>query len=195
MAEQVGFAADIRPLFTDVDIDRACRNSDLSAYADVKANAPEILERLRGHGGSVMPPPPAKGGEGPWSRQSNLPAWVDGGCAPSSDAASTTKRAPRMPVKADKPFATIIAGAMLAGGVVLAASAVQAQPAGPPPGIFRHSGRFRLSRRQADARAVPAASGDLWPQRLHVSECLRPALAQPTPDGNHAIFETWYSEE
>ena len=35
MAEQVGFAADIRPLFTDVDIDHMSWFCDLAAYADV----------------------------------------------------------------------------------------------------------------------------------------------------------------
>jgi hypothetical protein len=84
MAEQVCFAADIRPLFTDVDIDHMSWFCDLAAYADVKANASEILDRLRGHGGSVMPPPLAKGGEGPWPKEKIdlFQAWVDGGCAP-----------------------------------------------------------------------------------------------------------------
>jgi hypothetical protein len=84
MVEQPSFVADIRPLFTDIDIDHMSWFCDLSAYEDVKANASEILDRLRGQGGNVMPPPPSKGGKGPWPKEKIdlFQAWVDGGCAP-----------------------------------------------------------------------------------------------------------------
>jgi hypothetical protein len=54
---------------------------DLTKYDDVKANAPEIYDRLRGIGGAVMPPPPNKGGDGPWSADNIalFGSWIDGG--------------------------------------------------------------------------------------------------------------------
>jgi hypothetical protein len=80
MVEQVSFAADIRPLFTDIDIDHMSWFCDLSAYADVKANAAEIFDRLNGVGGRVMPPPPAKAW--PTEKIDLFKAWMDGGYAP-----------------------------------------------------------------------------------------------------------------
>jgi hypothetical protein len=96
-------------------------------------------------------------------------------------------------MKADKPFATIIAGAMLAGGLLLAASVAQAQPAGPPPGYFDIPAGFDFP---ADKQTLGQfrASGDLSAQRLHVWNVFA-GMTQPTPDGNHAIFETWYSAD
>jgi hypothetical protein len=80
----VGFAADIRPLFTKLDIDHMTSFLDLSDYEDVKANADEILQRLKGVGGAVMPPPPSKGGDGPWSaeRIALFERWIADGCQP-----------------------------------------------------------------------------------------------------------------
>ena len=60
----ISFAADIRPLFTDTDIDHMAFSCDLSKYEDVKAMADDILKRLNGTGGPVMPPASAGG---PWS--------------------------------------------------------------------------------------------------------------------------------
>jgi hypothetical protein len=80
----VGFAADIRPLFTQTDIDHMNWYCDLSNYEDVKTNADDILRRLKAQGGSVMPPPPAKGGDGPWSA-SNIAlfqSWIESGYLP-----------------------------------------------------------------------------------------------------------------
>ncbi len=77
----VGFAHDIRPLFTDVDIDHMSFFCDLSSYDDVKTNADEILHRLRGQGGKVMPPASAGG---PWSAEwiQRFADWIAGGCQP-----------------------------------------------------------------------------------------------------------------
>jgi hypothetical protein len=40
---------------------------NLANYGDVKTHAGVILDRIRGIGGVVMPPPPPKG-EGPWAQ-------------------------------------------------------------------------------------------------------------------------------
>jgi hypothetical protein len=84
MEDTVTFAANIRPLFTQLDIDHMSWFCDLSKFEDVKANAQEILNRLKGKGGSVMPPPPTKGGDGPWSADKIdlFRAWIEGGCQP-----------------------------------------------------------------------------------------------------------------
>ena len=81
MGKPVGFAADIAPLFTALDIDHMSWFCDLSNYDDVKANAPDILNRLQGIGGTVMPPPPNKGGDGPWTPEKIelFAAWIDAG--------------------------------------------------------------------------------------------------------------------
>lgn len=80
MSQSVSFAKDIRPLFTDVDIDHMKDYFDLSNYDDVKTNAQNILGRLRAKGPRVMPPPPPRG-NGPWSPEkiSLFAAWIDGG--------------------------------------------------------------------------------------------------------------------
>jgi len=80
----VGFAADIRPLFTDIDINHMRFFCDLSNYDDVKTNADDIVGRLKGQGGPVMPPPPNRGGDGPWSQEkiALFQAWIDGGFQP-----------------------------------------------------------------------------------------------------------------
>ena len=53
----VSYATNIRPLFTQTDIDHMAFFCDLAAYADVKTNAHDILGRLKGIGGRRMPPP------------------------------------------------------------------------------------------------------------------------------------------
>ena len=80
----VGFAQDIRPLFTDIDVDHMSFFCDLSSYDDVKTNAQDILSRLKGMGGNVMPPPPTHGGDGPWpaERIALFETWISDGCAP-----------------------------------------------------------------------------------------------------------------
>jgi len=77
----VSFAKDIRPLFTKTDIDHMDYYCDLSNYEDVKANSTEILSRLRGEDGPVMPPENAGG---PWSaeRIALFQSWIDEDCQP-----------------------------------------------------------------------------------------------------------------
>jgi hypothetical protein len=80
----VRFAADIEPLFTRLDVNHMRWFCDLSKYDDVKTKAREILRRLKAQGGPVMPPPAAKGGDGPWSADkiALFQSWIDGGCQP-----------------------------------------------------------------------------------------------------------------
>ena len=77
------FKIDIRPLFTERDIEAMSKAFNLASYDDVKARAPLIYDRIRGIGGAVMPPPPPRG-DGPWP-QSNIDMfgrWVANGCPP-----------------------------------------------------------------------------------------------------------------
>lgn len=67
MSELTSFRTDIRPLFTERDIEGMRKAFDLASYDDVRAHALIIYDRIRGIGGAVMPPPPPRG-EGPWSR-------------------------------------------------------------------------------------------------------------------------------
>jgi len=84
MNATVGFAKDIHPLFKQLDIDHMKWFCDLASYDDVKLHAQEILNRLKGAGGPVMPPPPSKGGDGPWSADNIalFQNWIDGGYQP-----------------------------------------------------------------------------------------------------------------
>jgi hypothetical protein len=77
------YARDIRPLFTALDIRRMAWAFDLSKYADVKANAAQISDRIQGINGAVMPPAPPKG-DGPWSQAwiDLFKRWVSEGCQP-----------------------------------------------------------------------------------------------------------------
>jgi hypothetical protein len=61
MAETISFQRDIRPLFTERDIQGMKKAFDLGKYDDVKKFAGPIYDRIRGIGGAVMPPPPPKG--------------------------------------------------------------------------------------------------------------------------------------
>jgi hypothetical protein len=70
MTKLTSFQADIRPLFTQRDIDGMKNGFNLASYDDVKAHAAAIYDRIRGIGGALMPPPPPRG-EGPWP-QSNI---------------------------------------------------------------------------------------------------------------------------
>lgn len=83
MMKPTSFAADIRPLFTQKDIDGMRKAFDLSKYDDVKKHAAAIYDRLRAIGGNVMPPPPTRG-EGQWPQaQIDLFAkWIADGCQP-----------------------------------------------------------------------------------------------------------------
>jgi hypothetical protein len=77
----VSFVNDIRRLFTDEDINHMSTHFDLSSYDDNKANAANILKRLKGEGGlRRMPPPPRPA----WSSdQIKLyQQWITDGCEP-----------------------------------------------------------------------------------------------------------------
>jgi hypothetical protein len=75
------FAVDIRPLFTDRDVQGMSRAFDLTSYDAVKAHAGAISDRLRGIGGALMPPVPPRG-EGPWPEAhiALFDRWVAEGC-------------------------------------------------------------------------------------------------------------------
>ena len=77
------FQADIRPLFTERDIQGMIKGFNLAGYDEVKAHAAAIYDRIRGIGGAVMPPPPPRD-EGPWpqSRIDLFAKWVADGCPP-----------------------------------------------------------------------------------------------------------------
>jgi hypothetical protein len=77
----VGFAKDIRPLFTDMDISHMRSFCDLSSHADVKANAKDIMGRLNGSGGPQMPPA-IDGGPWPPSQIALFQTWINDGCQP-----------------------------------------------------------------------------------------------------------------
>jgi hypothetical protein len=83
MSKATSFEADIRPLFTQRDIQGMSKAFNLASYDEVKAHAAAIFDRIRGIGGAVMPPPPPKG-EGPWaqSRIELFAKWVADGCPP-----------------------------------------------------------------------------------------------------------------
>lgn len=70
MTKLTSFQADIRPLFTQRDIDGMKKGFNLASYDEVKAHAAAIYDRIRGIGGALMPPPLPRG-EGPWP-QSNI---------------------------------------------------------------------------------------------------------------------------
>jgi hypothetical protein len=70
MTKLTSFQVDIRPLFTQRDIDGMKKGFNLASYDEVKAHAAAIYDRIRGIGGALMPPPPPRG-EGPWP-QSNI---------------------------------------------------------------------------------------------------------------------------
>jgi hypothetical protein len=77
----ISFATDIRHLFTDEDVNHMSTFFDLRDFEDNKANATNILQRLKGQGGlRRMPPPPRPA----WSpEQINLyEQWISDGCHP-----------------------------------------------------------------------------------------------------------------
>jgi hypothetical protein len=83
MATTTSFKTDIRPLFTDRDIQGMKKGFDLANYDEVKEHASAIYDRIRGIGGPVMPPPPPRG-EGPWpqSRIELFAKWIADGLQP-----------------------------------------------------------------------------------------------------------------
>jgi hypothetical protein len=83
MANATSFQSDIRPLFTERDVQAMSKAFNLASYDDVKKHAPAIFDRIRGIGGPVMPPPPPRG-EGPWpqSRIERFAKWMADGYQP-----------------------------------------------------------------------------------------------------------------
>jgi hypothetical protein len=83
MTKITSFEADIRPLFTDRDIQGMSKGFNLASYDEVKSHAAAIYDRIRGIGGAVIPPPPPRG-EGPWpqARIELFAKWIADGCKP-----------------------------------------------------------------------------------------------------------------
>ena len=83
MVKLTSFQADIRPLFTQRDIEGMKKGFNLASYDEVKAHAAAIYDRIRGIGGAVMPPPPPRG-EGPWpqARIELFAKWMTDGYHP-----------------------------------------------------------------------------------------------------------------
>ena len=83
MTMPTSFAAHIRPLFTDRDIQAMNKAFNLARYDDVKTHAAAIYDRIRGIGGAVMPPPSPRG-DGPWpqSRIDLFAKWMADGSRP-----------------------------------------------------------------------------------------------------------------
>jgi hypothetical protein len=83
MTKLTSYETDIRPFFTQRDIQGMRKAFDLASYDDVKKHAAAIFDRLRGIGGAVMPPPPPRG-EGPWpqSRIDLFGKWMADGFQP-----------------------------------------------------------------------------------------------------------------
>jgi hypothetical protein len=81
--KMASFQTDIRPLFTECDIQGMSKAFNLGSYHEVKKNAGAIYDRIRGIDGAVMPPPPPRG-EGPWqqSRIELFAKWMSDGFQP-----------------------------------------------------------------------------------------------------------------
>jgi hypothetical protein len=77
----VSFATQIRPLFTERDIEHMSFFCDLSSYDDVKANAQVILNRLDGTETPRMPPDFA-GGPWPDANIALFAQWIKDGTQP-----------------------------------------------------------------------------------------------------------------
>ena len=77
----VSFAKQIRPLFTDIDVEHMSFFCDLSSYDDVKTNSATILDRLKGIGGQRMPPDFA-GGPWPDAKIGLFEQWIKDGALP-----------------------------------------------------------------------------------------------------------------
>ena len=83
MTKTTSFQTDIRPLFTQRDIEGMRKGFNLESYDEVKNHAAAIYDRIRGIGGALMPPPPPRG-EGPWprSRIELFAKWMADGLQP-----------------------------------------------------------------------------------------------------------------
>jgi hypothetical protein len=83
MANLTSFQSDIRPLFTERDVQGMSKAFNLASYDDVKKHAAAIFDRIRGIGGAIMPPPPPRG-EGAWpqARIDLFAKWIADGYQP-----------------------------------------------------------------------------------------------------------------
>jgi hypothetical protein len=83
MTKLTSFQEEILPLFTERDIHAMSKAFNLASYAEVKAHAAVIYDRIRAIGGAVMPPPPPRG-EGPWpqARIELFAKWMADGYQP-----------------------------------------------------------------------------------------------------------------
>ena len=74
-AMSLSFTKDIRPLFTDMDIEHMAYYAQLDDYEDVKAEAENIYTRLAD---KTMPP------DDPWSDDdiASFKQWIEDGCLP-----------------------------------------------------------------------------------------------------------------
>ncbi len=79
MSQAPSFAKDIRPLFSDEDVQHMSFRFDLSDYQDVKDNSALILDRIKRAKADpkLMPPAP----RGPWSptKIQLFDDWIKGG--------------------------------------------------------------------------------------------------------------------
>ena len=82
MDNLTSFETDIRPLFTQRDIQGMSKSFNQANYDDVNTHAGVILDRIQAST-IIMPPPPPRG-EGPWaqSRINLFAKWVADGCPP-----------------------------------------------------------------------------------------------------------------
>jgi hypothetical protein len=97
MSKLTSYEADIRPLFSQRDIQAMSKAFNLASYDDAKAHAAAIFDRIRGIGGAVMPRRPPRG-EGPWpqSRIDLFGKWMADGFQPQavwSELRRATRRA------------------------------------------------------------------------------------------------------
>lgn len=76
MADALSFAKDIRPLFTQLDVDHMAFAMDLSSHDDVKEHADAILGVVKD--GSMPPAGPR------WTDDmcAKFQSWVEQGCPP-----------------------------------------------------------------------------------------------------------------
>jgi hypothetical protein len=77
----VSFDRDIKPLFSEIDIDHMSGHFDLSKFEDVRDNSQSILSHLKSTGIHMMPPASAGG---PWSADkiSLFEKWISDGRQP-----------------------------------------------------------------------------------------------------------------
>ena len=90
-------------------------------------------------------------------------------------------------------YRTVTVAIAIIGSVAVISSDSLAQQPGPPPGYYDIPKGYDFP---ADKQALEQliANGDVAALRLHVWN-LFAGMTQPTPDGKHALFETWYAQD